>query len=508
MPAPLVECIPNFSDAQRPEVIEIIVEAITGIPGVHVLDLHSDLDHNRTVITFIGSPYDVEEAAFQAITKASELINLNEHIGEHPRIGATDVVPFVPISDISMQECVEIARRLGKRVAMNLNIPVYLYEEAATRPERHNLENIRRGQYEVLKKEISSNPNRVPDFGPCEVGTAGAIAIGARHPLIAFNVFLSTENVAIAKKIARSVRYSSGGLRFVKAIGILVNGLAQVSMNLTNYHETPIARVIEFIRRESSHYDTMIHHCELVGLIPLQALSDAATWYMQLDDFQTDKILELRLSEVLAIQLDKISKPTEFTNFNQLSRDTLPIGGTSAAAYVGAKAAALVAKVARLTTSKSKHKPTTHEFHILIKKAEDIKSELIRIANQDTSDFATLLTSKELLKITSEQQTARSDSVAQASYEAIKITFRVIINSTSVIKLALQTANICNQIYISEIGCAAIMARAAIKASIFNVRTSLTCVRDIELAKKLSDELHQMEKKALKLEQKIEKLIK
>ncbi|MGB2911358.1 MAG: glutamate formimidoyltransferase, partial [Anaerolineales bacterium] len=247
----IVECVANFSEARRPQVVESVIEAITSVGGVALLDRHSDLDHNRTVLTFVGPSDEIEEAAFRAIAKAAELISLDVHTGEHPRIGATDVVPFVPISGVSMEECVDIARRLGQRVGEKLEIPVYLYEEAAARPERRNLENIRRGQYEALKEEIGTNPERAPDFGPACIGPAGATVIGARHPLIAYNVYLTSDDVSIAKKIAKAVRHSSGGLRYVKALGMLVEGQAQVSMNLTNFRRTPLARVVEMIRQES-----------------------------------------------------------------------------------------------------------------------------------------------------------------------------------------------------------------------------------------------------------------
>src|SRR5574339_805165 len=278
MPIQLIECIPNFSEARRPEVIDQIVAAIESVGDVKLLDRSSDLDHNRTVLTFAGPPFAVEEAAFRAIRTAAELIDLNNHHGEHPRIGATDVVPFVPLSDSSMEECVAIARRLGQRVGSELGIPVYLYEAAAMRPERANLETIRKGQYEGLKAEIESNPERQPDYGPTKLGPAGATVIGARNPLIAFNVYLTSDDVDIAKKIAKAIRNSSGGLRYVKALGLLVEGHAQVSMNLTNFRETPIARVVETIRREAQRFGVAIHHSELVGLIPQEALIDAAVW--------------------------------------------------------------------------------------------------------------------------------------------------------------------------------------------------------------------------------------
>ena len=311
MTKPLVECIPNYSEARRPEVVAQIIQALTAVDGIQILDKHSDTDHNRTVVTFIGAPDAVEEAAFQSIAKASLLINLDEHTGEHPRIGATDVVPFVPISDVSMAECVEMARRLARRVGETLNIPVYLYEEAAIKPERQNLENIRKGQYEGLKADVLVNPERKPDFGPAMLGTAGATVIGARHPLIAFNVYLTTDDVSIAQKIAKSMRNSSGGFRFVKAMGVLVEGRAQVSMNMTNYRQTPLARVVETIRREAQRYGVHIHHTELVGLTPSEALIDVAVWYMQLDAFKPEQILESRMVDALK------SSPAREADFTQ-----------------------------------------------------------------------------------------------------------------------------------------------------------------------------------------------
>ncbi len=291
----LIECIPNFSEARRPEVIDQIVAAITSVDGASLLDRSSDLDHNRTVLTFAGPPEAVEEAAFRAIKTAAELIDLDQHTGAHPRIGATDVCPFVPLSNVSMEECIALAQRLGQRVGSELSIPVYLYEAAATRPERANLENIRRGQYEGLKVEVESDPERKPDFGPSKLPRAGATVIGARSPLIAFNVYLTTDDVSIAKKIAKAVRQSSGGLRYVKGLGLLVDGRAQVSMNLTNFRETPIARVVEFVRREAQRCGVGIHHSELVGLIPQEALVDAAVWYTQLDQFDKEQILEIEI---------------------------------------------------------------------------------------------------------------------------------------------------------------------------------------------------------------------
>jgi glutamate formiminotransferase len=295
----IVECVPNFSEGRRKQVIDQIAEAIAIVAGVHVLDVQSDADHNRTVVTFVGEPEAVEEAAFQGIGKAAELIDMNLHCGEHPRMGAADVVPFVPIKNVTMGDCVAIARRVGERVGRELDIPVYLYEEAAMRPERRNLAEVRRGEYEGIKVEIETNPERTPDFGPQHLGKAGATAIGARPPLIAFNVYLGTDDVEVAKAIARAVRHSSGGLRYVKALGLLVKGKAQVSMNLTDYRKTPVHRVVEMIRREAERYGVAVIESELIGLIPNEALVEAAKFYLQLGGLSSDQILENRLADLI-----------------------------------------------------------------------------------------------------------------------------------------------------------------------------------------------------------------
>jgi glutamate formiminotransferase len=293
----IVECVPNFSEGRRQEVIDYIVAAMRQAPDVRVLDVQADLDHNRSVVTIIGTPQAVMEAAFRGIAKAAELIDMNHHRGGHPRMGATDVVPFVPVRGVTMDDCVAMARQLGERVGTELGIPVYLYEAAATRPDRRNLADVRRGEYEGLREESAASPDRVPDFGPVVMGTAGATAIGARPPLVAFNVYLNTDDLAPARAIAKAVRHSSGGLHFVKALGLIVEGQAQVSMNLTDYRRTPIHRVLELIRAEAARYGLTVTHSEVVGLLPARALFDAAQFYLQLRDLSPDQILENRLSD-------------------------------------------------------------------------------------------------------------------------------------------------------------------------------------------------------------------
>src|SRR5690606_27389153 len=295
----LVECVANFSEGRRQDVIDAIVQAVGGVAGTAVLDVHTDADHNRSVVTFAGEPESVLESAYAGIATAARLIDLDEHQGQHPRIGAADVVPFVPLSGITLEECAALARQLGERVGRELNIPVYLYEAAATRADRVNLADVRRGEYEGLRDAILNDPDRAPDYGPSRLGKAGATAIGARLPLIAYNVYLNTSDVEIARKIAASIRYSGGGLAHVKALGLLVNGRAQVSMNLTDYTRTPIPRVMEMIRSEAARYGVVVQSAELVGLIPQAALIEAARWYLQLDAFEADQILEDRLRQKL-----------------------------------------------------------------------------------------------------------------------------------------------------------------------------------------------------------------
>ena len=293
----IVECVPNFSEGRREKIIEQIVDAMAECRDAQVLDVQSDQDHNRSVVTLIGAPQAVVEAAFRGIAVAAQLIDMDHHRGGHPRMGATDVVPFVPVRGTTIEDCVALARQLGERVGTELGIPVFLYEAAATRAERRNLADVRRGEYEGLKEEIATNPDRAPDFGPTALGAAGATAIGARPPLIAYNVYLNTDNVKPAKAIAKAVRHSSGGLRYVKAMGLIVEGQAQISMNLTDYRRTPIHRVIELIRSEATRFGLAITRSEVVGLLPAEALIDAASFYLQLADLSSDQVLENRLSD-------------------------------------------------------------------------------------------------------------------------------------------------------------------------------------------------------------------
>ncbi len=294
----IVECVPNFSEGRRAEVVEEIVRAMT-IAGVKILDREMDADHNRSVITLAGAPAAVEDAAFRCVATAARLIGMDAHRGEHPRIGATDVVPFVPVRGVTMDDCVAMARRLGERVARELDIPVYLYERAATRPERRDLAYLRRGEYEALKREIATNPDRAPDFGPSRVGKAGATVIGARPYLIAYNVNLATSDLAIAKEIAATVREKNGGLKSVKAKGFLLRekNIAQVSMNLTDFTVTGMLTAFDTVKAEANKRGVQVLESELIGLVPLEALTQLATHALKLPALNAQQIVEMKIIE-------------------------------------------------------------------------------------------------------------------------------------------------------------------------------------------------------------------
>jgi glutamate formiminotransferase/formiminotetrahydrofolate cyclodeaminase len=503
MTTQLIECIPNFSEARRPEVIDQIVAAIESVGEVKLLDRSSDLDHNRTVLTFAGPPFAVEEAAFRAVKTASELIDLNNHTGEHPRIGATDVVPFVPLSGASMDDCVALAKRLGERVAHELNIPIYLYEAAATRPERANLETIRKGQYEGLKAEIESNPERQPDFGPAELGSAGATVIGARNPLIAFNVYLTTDDVSIAKKIARAIRNSSGGLRYVKGSGFFVEGRAQVSMNLTNFHETPIARVVETIRREAQRYGVGIHHSELVGLIPQEALVDAAVWYTQLDGFDKEQVLESRLADSSASAPQ--SRPVSF--IEELAAPTATPGGGSAAAYAGAMGAGLVAMVAGLTIGKKKYAEVEAQMQAIRVMAESLRKELTQAVEDDSAAFEAVMGAFKLPKETEEEQSKRTATIHLATLNAARVPLRVARDAVKVMELACKCAREGNINAVSDSMSGFAMSRAALTGACYNVKINLNSLEDQSVGEKMLEELKELEARADELEKEIHGIV-
>ena len=489
----IVECIPNFSEGRRPEIIAQIIEAAKSA-GVLILDASSDADHNRTVLSFAGTPSQVEEAAFLAIKMAASLIDLDQHQGEHPRMGATDVVPFVPISGVSLAECVSIAKRLGARVGSELSIPVYLYEAAATSPERTNLENVRRGQYEGIKVEIETKPERFPDFGPAKMGSAGATVIGARTALVAFNVYLTTSDVTIAKQIAKAMRHSSGGFRYLKAAGFLVDGVAQVSMNLTDFTQTPIARVVETIRREAQRYGVGIHHSELVGLIPQDALVDAAVWYTQLDQFSKDQILEQRLGntdEAPAIAVD--SNGEDF--IQKLAATTPTPGGGSAGAYAGAMAAGLVSMVAGSTIGKKKYFEVEAEMNLTLGESESLRKELFAGVSEDSAAFDVVMNAYKLPKDSPETEAVREFEIEKATLNAAIIPLGAAKKAIRVMELAINMMLHGNVNAISDAASAVALGNAAVTSSALNVRINVNGLKDKTAGQALLVEISGIEQK-------------
>src|SRR6202451_752620 len=384
----LVECVPNFSEGRDSGKVDAIVAAMNG-DGVFLLDRESDTDHNRSVITLVGERDGSQEAALRGVGKAAELIDLNQHKGAHPRMGATDVVPFIPIDGVTIEDCVAMARHVGEEIWKRYQIPVYLYEAAAATPERQNLENIRRGQFEGIRAEIATNTARKPDFGEAKLHpTAGATVVGARKFLIAYNVFLNTPDVDIAKKIAKAVRFSTGGLRFVKGAGFLVRGLAQVSMNLTDFEQTPVHRVFEMVKREAAQYGVAPVSSEIVGLIPKKALESAAEWFLQVENFDSSLILENRLASVMGGKMAVGGLRAGVEPFvEQLAAPTATPGGGSAAAAAGAMAAGLATMVASMSRGKKAYLQHEQPLNAAIASLTSLREELKAAVDSDAASY-------------------------------------------------------------------------------------------------------------------------
>src|SRR5271169_889467 len=409
----LVECVPNFSEGRDKSKVDAIVDAMKE-DGVYLLDREMDADHNRCVITLVGERQAIQEAAIRGVGKAAELIDLNVHKGAHPRMGAADVVPFIPIDGVTIEDCVAMARHVGGEIAKRFQIPVYLYEAAATTPERQNLENIRRGQFEGIRADIATNPSRRPDFGEPRVHpTAGATVVGARKFLIAYNVFLNTPDVEIAKKVAKAVRFSSGGMRFVKGAGFLVRGLAQVSMNLTDFEQTPVHRVFEMVKREAARYGVTPVSSEIVGLIPKKALEAAAEWFLQVESFDSSLILENRLAAVMGGKMAVGGLRAGVEPFvEQLAAPTATPGGGSAAAGAAAMAAGLAAMVASMSRGKKAYLQHESQLSAAIARLTPLREELKAAVDADAASY------NSVMKAYKQAKTAADEKSGEAMIEA------------------------------------------------------------------------------------------
>lgn len=504
----LVECVPNFSEGRRKEVIDQIVAEITGVKGAQLLDVQMDADHNRAVVTFAGEPEPVEEAAFRAVKKAAELIDMEKHEGEHPRIGATDVVPFVPLRGVPMGECVQMAKRLGERIATELSIPVYLYERAATRPERADLSQIRRGEYEGLKETIESDPDREPDYGPRQLGKAGATVVGARDPLIAYNVYLNTDDVEIAQKIARAIRHSSGGLRYVKALGLYIakRGLAQVSINMTNYHQTPLYRVFEMIRREAARYGVTVVGSEIVGLVLEGALLESAEYYLQLEGFSEEQVLE-RQPEVPEEVLVAQPKADMRAFLEEVASPSPTPGGGSVAALSGALAAALTSMACQLTLEKDEHTEAEKEMKAALEQARGLQKDLFAFIEEDAQAFEALLAAYRLPKDVEEEKVSRTMAVQMALRGAASVPLAVADRAVKLLEVLLTVAEKGNPNVLPDTGTATHMARAAVRGAALNVRANATSLADEELARAFEEQIGGFEERTEGLVAQIEALL-
>src|SRR5262245_22775244 len=456
----LVECVPNFSEGRDKAKVDAIVDAMK-IDGVYLLDREMDADHNRCVITLVGERDPIQEAAIRGVGKAAEVIDLTKHQGAHPRMGAADVVPFIPIDAVTIEDCVAMARHVGEEIWKRHQIPVYLYEAAATSPDRTNLENIRRGQFEGIRDEIATNPARKPDFGqPLVHPTAGATVVGARKFLIAYNVFLNTSDVDIAKKIAKAVRFSSGGFRFVKGAGFLVRGLAQVSMNLTDFEQTPVHRVFEYVKREAARYGVLPIASEIVGLIPKKALEQAAEWFLQVENFDSSLILENRLTAIMGGKAAVGGLRAGVEPFvEQLAAPTATPGGGSAAAASGAMAAGLANMVAAMSRGKKAYLQYESELSAAIARLSQLREDLKAAIDADAESYNSVMKAYKQAK-----ESANADGIIDAALKgATSVPLKVAERAREVASIAEKLKPITNPNMKSDLTTAVALARAAIE---------------------------------------------
>jgi glutamate formiminotransferase len=471
----LIECVPNFSEGRDKAKVDAIVEAMK-VDGVYLLDREMDSDHNRCVITLVGHRDAIAEAAIRGVGKAAELIDLTKHQGAHPRMGASDVIPFIPIEGVSLEDCVQIARHVGEEIWKRYQIPIYYYEAAAKSPERQNLENIRRGQFEGIRDEIATHPARKPDVGEARVHpTAGATVVGARKFLVAYNVFLNTTDVNIAKKIAKAVRFSNGGLRYVKGAGFPVRGLAQVSMNLTDFEQTPIARVFEYVKREAARYGVTPVSSEIVGLIPKKALEDAAEWFLQVENFDSSLILENRLAAVMGGKMAVGGLRAGIEPFiEQLAAPTATPGGGSASAAAGAMAAGLAHMVAAMSRGKKAYLQYEAQLSEAIARLSTLREELKAAIDEDAKAFDEVMKAFKASKDAPDPAAITLPSIKQATLVPLGVAQK----SREVKRWAEKLGPITNPKASSDLKVATALAGAAIAGAIENVEINLQDLPD------------------------------
>lgn len=479
----LVECVPNFSEGRRPEVIDAIRDAIAGVAGVTVLDVSSDPSHNRSVVTFVAPKRAAVSAAFAGIAKASELIDLTAHEGEHPRIGATDVCPFIPLQGATMDDCIALAQLLGERVGSELGIPVFLYERAASRPERTNLVDVRRGGFELARTDIGTNPDRVPDFGPNAVhATAGATIVGARPFLVAYNIYLGgAENLQVAKDVAKAVRGSSGGLRNVKGLGLEVDGQAQVSMNLVDTELTPLYRAYDMVKMEAEARGVSPTRSELVGLVPERVLFETAARHIQLPDFSTDMVLEHQVREA--------ADGETLDDFAASVAASSPVpGGGSVAALAGQLAAALAQMVAGLTVGRKKYADAEGEMQEIAHVGRALSDRLGALVREDADAYGLVSAAYKMPK-DDELAADRETAIQAALRKAAEVPLETARACSDVARLAATCAAKGNVNTLSDSGVAALLAEAACRGAAYNVWINVASMSDRVAGEALTTEV-------------------
>ena len=471
----LVELVPNFSEGRRPEVVSAIRDAIAAVDGVVVLDVSSDQSHNRTVVTFVVPIERAVEAAFAGIREARDRIDLNHHTGEHPRMGAADVVPFVPLEGTTMEDCIVLARQLGERVGRELGIPVFLYERAATRPDRENLADIRRGEFEGIRDEMNAGAaNRAPDFGPSKIHpTAGAVAIGARPFLVAYNVYLGpASNLPVAKAVAKAVRGSSGGLRHVKGLGLEVDGQAQVSMNLVDTEKTPLHRAFDMVKMEAEAQGVSPTWSEIVGLVPERVLFETAARHIQLRDFKPEIVLENKVRAA-------IQGGESLSGFVASVASSSPTpGGGSVSAHVGALAAGLAQMVAGLTVGRKKYAAVDAEMRQIALEAAALVSTLSALVKKDADAYGAVSAAYKLPSEPADAGAARTAAITDALLGAAEVPLETARASARAAELAATCATKGNTNAVSDAGVAALLAESACRGAVYNVRINISSMAD------------------------------
>ena len=498
----IVECVPNFSEGRDAARVDALVDAMRAVPGVYVLDREMDSDHNRCVITLAGEPEAVAEAALRGVGKALELIDLTKHNGAHPRIGATDVVPFIPIEGVSIEDCVHLAKKVGREIWERFRIPVYFYEAAAQRAERTNLENIRKGQFEGLSQEVMTNPDRAPDVGePRLHPTAGATVVGARKFLIAYNINLNTPDVEIARKIAKAIRFSTGGLRFAKAMGVdlRARNLAQVSINMTDFEQTPLHRVFEMVKREAARYGVMIVGSEIVGLIPKRAIELTADFYLQLETFSPMQVLENRLAASLAgAPHTEKEGPGKFAALAQpfleaVAEATPTPGGGSVSALAGALAASLGQMVAGLSRKKKSQAAFVEQLSAAIDEMRGAATALANAIDRDAASYDAVLAAFKLPKDSPAELAKRAEAIQKATKGAAEVPMQVAEAALSVYERLAQLESISGAAMISDLRVGRLMAAAAVRGALENVAINLESLADAGYAARMKAKSAELE---------------